>query len=79
MKEHKEQAAALMAAGSRDALALQPLNQTGRAPHESIGFHAQQACERSTVTQFSSAMKAVQLNLCRLQIAKSLPCTCQHG
>jgi HEPN domain-containing protein len=46
MKEHKEQALALIAAGSRDALALQLLNQTGRAPHESIGFHAQQACEK---------------------------------
>lgn len=46
MKEHKEQAAALMAAGSRDALTLQLLNQAGRAPHESIGFHAQQACEK---------------------------------
>lgn len=46
MKEHKEQAAALIAAGLRDALTLQLLHQTGRAPHESIGFHAQQACEK---------------------------------
>ncbi len=46
MKEHKEQAAALIAAASRDALTLQLLNETGRAPHESIGFHAQQACEK---------------------------------
>jgi hypothetical protein len=46
MKEHKEQAASLIAAGSRDALSLQLLNQAGCAPHESIGFHAQQACEK---------------------------------
>ena len=46
MNVHKEQAASLIAAGSRDALTLQLLNETGLAPHESIGFHAQQACEK---------------------------------
>ena len=46
MSAHREQAAALIAAGERDLLALQLLNQTGRAPHEVIGFHAQQAAEK---------------------------------
>jgi HEPN domain-containing protein len=41
-----EQAAALLEAGKRDLLTLQLLNETGRAPHETIGFHAQQACEK---------------------------------
>lgn len=46
MNAHKDQAAALVEAGTRDALTVQLLNQTGRAPHESIGFHAQQASEK---------------------------------
>lgn len=46
MSAHSEQAAALIAAGERDLLALRLLNQTGRAPHEVIGFHAQQAAEK---------------------------------
>ena len=46
MSTHREQAAALIAAGERDLLALRLLNQTGRAPHEVIGFHAQQAAEK---------------------------------
>ena len=41
-----EQAAALLEAGKRDLLTLQLLNETGRAPHETIGFHSQQACEK---------------------------------
>lgn len=44
--DNKEQAAALLQAGKRDLLTLQLLNETGRAPHEAIGFHAQQACEK---------------------------------
>lgn len=46
MNVHKEQAEALIAAAKRDTLTLQLLTQSGRAPHESIGFHAQQACEK---------------------------------
>jgi HEPN domain-containing protein len=46
MHAHKEQASALLEAGKRDLLALQLLNETSRAPHEIIGFHAQQACEK---------------------------------
>jgi len=46
MHAHKEQAAALIQAGKRDLLTLQLLNETGRAPHETVGFHAQQACEK---------------------------------
>lgn len=46
MNAHKEQAVGLIVAGKRDALTIRLLNQTGRAPHESIGFHAQQACEK---------------------------------
>jgi HEPN domain-containing protein len=43
---HKEQAESLLKAGQRDLLALQLLNESGRAPHEVVGFHAQQACEK---------------------------------
>jgi HEPN domain-containing protein len=46
MNPHREQAQALIAAGKRDALALQLLIETKRAPHETIGFLAQQACEK---------------------------------
>ena len=46
MSRHKEQANVLYQAGGRDLLALQLLIETGRAPHESIGFHAQQASEK---------------------------------
>ena len=46
MNPHKEQAQSLIAAGKRDALAMQLLIETKRAPHETIGFLAQQACEK---------------------------------
>lgn len=46
MNPHKEQAQALIDAGKRDALAMQLLIETKRAPHETIGFLAQQACEK---------------------------------
>lgn len=46
MNAHKEQAAVLFQAGRRDLLSLQLLLESGRAPHESLGFHAQQACEK---------------------------------
>lgn len=46
MNDHKEQAIYLLDAARRDALTVQLLIQTGQAPHESIGFHTQQACEK---------------------------------
>lgn len=46
MSAHKEQAGELLMAGERDLQALRLLNQTGQAPHEIIGFHAQQAAEK---------------------------------
>lgn len=46
MSEHREQAETLLAAGLRDQLALRLLRQSGEAPHESMGFHAQQASEK---------------------------------
>jgi HEPN domain-containing protein len=46
MNEHREQAEALLDAASRDCLTLQLLHESGRAPNESMGFHAQQACEK---------------------------------
>jgi HEPN domain-containing protein len=46
MSAQKEQAGELLAAGERDLKALHLLNQTGQAPHEVIGFHAQQAAEK---------------------------------
>lgn len=46
MTEHSEQAEPLFDAGVREQITLQLLIESGRAPHESIGFHAQQACEK---------------------------------
>jgi HEPN domain-containing protein len=46
MNEHKEQAETLFAAGARDRIALRVLRESGEAPHESMGFHAQQAAEK---------------------------------
>jgi len=46
MNAHKEQAEVTFQAGMRDQLTLQLLAETGKAPHESIGFHAQQAAEK---------------------------------
>jgi HEPN domain-containing protein len=46
MNAHKEQAEVLFQAGRRDLLSLQLLLESGRAPHESLGFHAQQASEK---------------------------------
>ena len=46
MNEHKEQAETLLAAGLRDQLTLRLLRQSGEAPHETMGFHAQQASEK---------------------------------
>ncbi len=46
MSAHEQQALALIEAGKRDLLALQLLIETKRAPHETIGFHGQQACEK---------------------------------
>jgi len=46
MSAHDEQALSLINAGKRDLLALQLLVETRRAPHETIGFHCQQACEK---------------------------------
>jgi len=46
MSANEQQAYALIEAGRRDLLALQLLIESKRAPHETIGFHAQQACEK---------------------------------
>lgn len=46
MNPHREQAETLFQAGKRDLLCVDLLIQSGRAPNESIGFHAQQACEK---------------------------------
>ena len=46
MNANKEQAEALLAAGLRDRLTLRLLRESGEAPEEAIGFHAQQACEK---------------------------------
>lgn len=50
MIRNQEQAEALRQSGERDLLTLQLLIESGHAPHESIGFHAQQA-----VRNFSNA------------------------
>ena len=46
MNVNKEQAEALLAAGLRDRLTLRLLRESGEAPEEALGFHAQQACEK---------------------------------
>jgi hypothetical protein len=46
MNVNKEQAEAMLAAGLRDRLTLRLLRESGEAPAEAIGFHAQQACEK---------------------------------
>ncbi len=46
MNTHGAQAAALIQAGQRDELAFDLLCESGKAPLEIIGFHAQQACEK---------------------------------
>lgn len=46
MSVSRDEARQLFAAGERDRLSFQLLVQTGRAPHETLGFLAQQACEK---------------------------------
>lgn len=41
-----EEAKQLITAGERDRISFQLLQQTGQAPHETLGFLAQQACEK---------------------------------
>ncbi|WP_157817506.1 HEPN domain-containing protein [Candidatus Thiodictyon syntrophicum] len=43
---HSAQAQSMMAAGLRDRLTLRLLRDSGEAPVEVMGFHAQQACEK---------------------------------
>lgn len=46
MSASLEEAGQLFKAGQRDRISFQLLQQTGRAPHETLGFLAQQACEK---------------------------------
>ncbi|PQJ95707.1 hypothetical protein CXB77_16775 [Chromatium okenii] len=46
MSNHNAQAQALMIAGQRDDLTFHLLRESGKAPLESMGFHAQQASEK---------------------------------
>ncbi|WP_200242390.1 HEPN domain-containing protein [Lamprobacter modestohalophilus] len=46
MSVPRDEAQQLLQAGERDRLSFQLLAQTGRAPHETLGFLAQQACEK---------------------------------
>lgn len=46
MSASLEEARQLLKAGERDRISFQLLQQTGRAPHETLGFLAQQACEK---------------------------------
>ncbi|NVZ08346.1 hypothetical protein HW932_03630 [Allochromatium humboldtianum] len=41
-----EEAKQLITAGERDRISFQLLQQTGQAPHETLGFLAQQACDK---------------------------------
>jgi HEPN domain-containing protein len=46
MSSHSAQARALIDAALRDRLTLPLLRESGQAPEEMMGFHAQQACEK---------------------------------
>jgi HEPN domain-containing protein len=46
MSEHIEEARQLLEAALRDDLSFQLLMESGRAPQETMGFLAQQACEK---------------------------------
>jgi HEPN domain-containing protein len=46
MSSHSAQARALFDAALRDRLTLRLLRESGQAPEEVMGFHAQQACEK---------------------------------
>jgi HEPN domain-containing protein len=46
MSRHSAQARALFDAALRDRLTLRLLRESGQAPEEMMGFHAQQACEK---------------------------------
>ena len=46
MSSHSAQARALFDAALRDRLTLRLLRESGQAPEEMMGFHAQQACEK---------------------------------
>lgn len=46
MSGHSAQARALFDAALRDRLTLRLLRESGQAPEEMMGFHAQQACEK---------------------------------
>lgn len=46
MNDTLDEARQLYAAAQRDMTSFQLLIETGRAPHETIGFLAQQACEK---------------------------------
>ncbi|MBK1701667.1 HEPN domain-containing protein [Thiococcus pfennigii] len=46
MNSHSAQAQALFDAALRDRLTLRLLRDSGQAPEEVMGFHAQQACEK---------------------------------
>lgn len=46
MSIHSEQAQSLLAAGLWDRLTLRLLRESGQAPEEVMGFHAQHACEK---------------------------------
>lgn len=46
MSEHIEEARRLLEAALRDDLSFQLLMESGRVPHETMGFLAQQSCEK---------------------------------
>lgn len=46
MSRHSAQARALFDAALRDQLTLRLLRESGQAPEEVMGFHAQQACKK---------------------------------
>lgn len=46
MNTNEDEARQLYEAGLRDRIACRLLEETGRAPHETLGFLAQQACEK---------------------------------
>jgi HEPN domain-containing protein len=75
MSDHTEEAQRLFEAAQRDYLSFQLLNETGRAPHETMGFLAQQGCEKL----IKSAMVLHQISVERTHDLEFLHQLCLRG
>jgi hypothetical protein len=81
MSDHKEQAAALIEAGSRDALALQLLNATGRSPHDLVllcqlaqEHHISTPVRTETLRALNSHAVQFRYESCAVELVASSDC-----